>query len=64
MELYESVLKLAENIGWQPDTVLLIFGFFTAVYWIVSLIGCGLAVALWIIAFRRLRLWWSSRQKK
>ena len=60
MSLYNSLSDLAVLTGWSPDTLLLLVAFFLAVYWIVSIIGLGLAIAIWIKAFG----WFSKRRKK
>ena len=64
MGIFDSITRLSDLVGWSPDSLLLIFAFFLAVYWIISILGLGLATALWLQAFSWIFRWFSNRRKK
>ena len=64
MSLFDSIVNLAAETGFAPDTILWIFGFGMAAYWIVTIVGVGLATAFWLKAFRLFFQWISGFRKK
>lgn len=64
MNLFDSIVNLANETGFSPDTILWIFGFGLAVYWIVSVLVWSLGTALWIKVFTWVHRWRSDRRKK
>lgn len=52
MGLYDSFAILVDTVGWNPDTVFLIVGFFLAVYWAITIACWGLFTALFLKVLR------------
>ena len=64
MQLFDSIVNLANETGFAPDTILWVFGFGLAIYWIISAAMLGLFVAFWIKGFRLFFDWIVGFRKK
>ena len=64
MSLFDSLVNLVAETGFSPDTILWIFGFGMAVYWIISIAMLGVFVAFWLKVLRLFFQWLSGFRKK